>query len=175
MADLITHAASGWIVGVRLLDRPSVGWLAAGAVVPDLASRLPRVLLHVAVEAGLLDSGPRMLRLLHGLDFPHTPAGLVVVAVLLAAVLPSLLTAPLSRPRIAAMLSLGGAVHMAVDALQEHVEPSYYWFYPFSMERSEFGLISTDASLFALPLVVLVAWLLTPKGGRSEEHPPGIR
>ncbi len=172
MADLVTHAASAWIVGVRLLDRPSVGWLAAGAVLPDLASRLPRVVLHVAVESGLVDSGPTMLRLLFGLEFPHTPAGLVVTAVFVAAVLPALLTRPLSRRRIAAMLTLGGALHLLLDAFQLHIQPSYCWFYPISMERSEIGWLSTDATLFLMPVVLLLAWLVTPKGGRSDERPP---
>ena len=172
MADLITHAASGWIAGVRLVDRPSAGWLAAGAVLPDLASRLPRVLLHIAVESGLAESGPAMLRLLFGLEFPHTPVGLAVTAVFVAAVLPQVLVTPVSRRRLAAMLALGGALHMLLDAFQLHVQPSYYWFYPLSMERSEIGWLSTDATLFALPLVVLVAWAMTPKGGRSVERPP---
>jgi len=172
VADLLTHAATGWIAGVRFLDQTSVGWLAAGAVLPDLASRLPRVLLHLSVEAGALRSGPRMLQVLFGLDFPHTPVGVVVVAVLLAALLPEALARPLSRRRLAALLALGGALHLAVDAFQEHIEPGYYWLYPFSMARAEIGVVSTDASLFALPFVLLLAWLVTPKGGRSGERPP---
>jgi hypothetical protein len=170
--DLVTHAAVAWISGVRLLDRTSVGWLTAGALLPDLASRLPRVLLHGLVELGVLDSRPGMLRLLFGLEFPHTPVGVVVTAVFVAAILPELLCRPLPRRRLVGLLCAGGALHLAVDALQTHIEPSYYWLYPFSMWRGELALVATDASLFAMPFLLALAWLATPSGGRSEERPP---
>ncbi len=171
MADLVSHGLTGWILGVRRLDRPSLGWLVAGTLLPDLASRLPRLALHFGVEGGLVASSGTTLRLIEGLEFPHTPAGLVLVVGLVAVALPELLVLPLSRRRVAAMLGAGGALHLALDLLQLHLAPAYPLAYPFTIDRWELGWVSTEASLIALPLLVAAAWAVTPRtqrGGRPE-------
>lgn len=172
MADLLSHGLVGWIAGARSLDRVGLGWLVAGTVLPDLASRVPRVALETMGVHGLISGGAFWRRVSLGLELPHTPVGVVLVAVFVAAVLPSNWSMPSARRRIAMLLAGGGALHLLLDLLQEHITPGYHLLYPISATTWELGWLSTEASLAALPGLALVAWLMTPKGGRSEERPP---
>lgn len=172
MADLLSHALVGWIAGARVVDRAALGWVVSGALLPDIASRMPPVVINGAVEAGVLRSTPELIRLVLGLDFPHTPIGTLVVALLCAVALPERLVVPWGRWRVASLLSAGAITHLLVDAVQVHIVPGYAWLYPFSAAHWELGWLSTEASLVALPLLALVAWAITPKGGRSKERPP---
>jgi len=172
VADLASHSLAGWILGVRLLDRARLGWLVTGTLLPDLASRAPRVVIDYAAEAGLIQPSSETARLVLGLDFPHTPVGLLLVALALVALLPERLATPPGRATIFKLLVLGGAVHLAMDALQRHLVPGYRWLYPFSMESWELGWVGTETSLLAAPILLLIAVLLTRRGGRPEGRPP---
>jgi hypothetical protein len=158
MADLASHFLINHIAGVRWVDRCRLGFLVSGALMPDLASRVPRVLLNGAVERGWIESSQGTFRAMLGLDFPHTPLGAALVAVVIALLLPQRLAYPPGRASVAKMLCLGAWIHLGVDLLQHHLMPGYRYLYPFSVEAFELGLISTEESLAAIPVLALVAW-----------------
>ena len=97
MADLASHILVNHIAGLRLVDRVRLGFLVSGAVLPDLASRVPRILLNAMVEIGWVESSQTTFRLMMGFDFPHTPTGVVLVACAVALLLPSRLAVPPGR------------------------------------------------------------------------------
>jgi len=167
MADLASHFLVNHIVGVRVVDRTRLGFLISGALMPDLASRVPRVLLTAAVEGGWIDSSRGTFRTMLGLDFPHTPVGVALLAGLIALLLPRRLAQPPGRASVAKMLCFGGWIHLGIDALQVHLMPGYRYLYPFSIQAFEIGWISTEHSLVALPILLLIAWRLGR--GRSGE------
>lgn len=166
MADLAAHVLVNHIAGVRLVDRCRLGFLVSGAILPDLASRVPRIVLNGAVEIGWVESSTTTFRAMLGLDFPHTPLGVVLVALLVALLLPGRLVEPPGRRAAASMLGLGGLVHLLVDLLQHHLMPGYRYLYPFSIEAFEIGWVSTELSLASIPILLLTAWLLGR--GRSD-------
>ena len=160
MADLASHLLVNHIAGLRVLDRVRLGFLVSGAVLPDLASRVPRILLNAMVESGWVESSRTTFRLMMGFDFPHTPVGVVLVACAVALLLPSRLAVPPGRASIALLLSLGSFLHLAVDVMQLHLMPGYRYLYPLSIEAFELGWISTEHSLLSIPVLLVVAWLL---------------
>ena len=172
MADLASHFLVNYIAGVRLTNRTSLGFLVTGALLPDLASRVPRVLLNGAVERAWIEPTTTTYRAILGLDFPHTPVGVLLCAALIALVLPARLANPPGRGAVAKMLCFGGWLHLAVDSTQLHLMPGYRYLYPLSIEAFELGWISTEHSLLAIPLLAVTAWLVgrrsTTRGGPSE-------
>jgi membrane-bound metal-dependent hydrolase YbcI (DUF457 family) len=50
----------------------------------------------------------------------------------------------------------GGALHVALDALQAHVAFGYRWLFPFSWARSDWGLFSPEDTLPLVPLATLL-------------------
>jgi hypothetical protein len=165
MADLAAHMLVNHIAAVRWVDRVRLGYFVTGALMPDLASRVPRVVLNQLVELGWLDSTEGTFRLMLGLDFPHTPLGVFLVAVVVALVLPERLAQPPGRVATWWMLCLGGWLHLGVDLMQSHLAPGYRYFYPFTVRAFELGWISTEQSLVAVPFLGLIAWWLSR--GRS--------
>ncbi len=172
MADLASHALINWILGARALDRTSLGWLVTGALVPDLASRVPRVILNAVVDTGLVTSSTSSVRLVFGLDFPHTPVGVILVAAALALALPFPIVDRPGRAAVGKLLAVGGLIHLAVDLLQRHLVPGYRVLYPFSAEPWELGWIGTETSLAMIPVLLVLALVVTKKDGRPEGRPP---
>jgi len=166
MADLVTHSITAVLLrGRRHVDAVTL-WLVTGAILPDLLSRGPFVGLRVIQNMGFFPyhslQDPRIQL---GLNLPHTPAGIILVSVLLSVLLPRWVITPLPRRRFAAWIAMGGFLHLAVDLLQHHLVDGYFLFYPFSVQPFEFGLVRSDGSALALPLLlgvcalVLAPWL----------------
>ena len=172
MADLGTHLLVNRIVGATLQSRVALGYLVAGALVPDLGSRVPRMVLQQMVEWGLLTPSQGSFRLILGLDFPHTPAGTLLVSLVVALLMPALLLPPKGRRSAAGLLYAGGLLHLGLDFCQQHLSPGYRYLYPFSAEPYELAWMSTEASLLALPLLVAVGWYLERLSTRSRRAPP---
>ena len=168
MADLASHFLVNHIAGVRVVDRARLAFLVSGALMPDLASRVPRVLLNGVVEQGWIAPSQETFRAMLGLDFPHTPVGVALVACILALALPHRVTQPPGRAAVASMLCLGGWLHLGVDVLQHHLTPGYRYLYPLSIEAFEVGWISTEESIAAVPILALIAWWL----GRGRRDNP---
>jgi hypothetical protein len=164
MADLVTHALTVALIrGRHRIDAVTL-WLVTGAILPDLLSRAPFVALRIIQNKGFI-SGLSLQddRLQLGLNLPHTPAGIILVSVLVSVVLPQWLTTPLPRLRLAGWIAIGGLLHLGVDLLQLHLADGYFLFYPFSVQAFEFGLVRSDGSVLVLPvLVALYALIAAP-------------
>ncbi len=161
MADLVTHALTAVLVrGRRRVDAVTL-WLVTGVILPDLLSRAPFVSLRLIQDMGFFASLSLDDDRLHlGLNLPHTPAGIFLVSVLISVVLPQWLATPLPRLHLASWITLGGLLHLAVDLLQLHLVDGYFLLYPFSVRPFEFGLVRSDGSVLALPVLLAVCALV---------------
>ena len=158
MADLLSHVLVNQIAGQRVLSRPELACFVSGALLPDLGSRVPRVLLQGALRTGLLEPGETARMLVMGVDVPHQPVGFALVCIALGALLPERL-APPHRWRAAWLLYLGGLLHLAADLLQSHIAPGYRYLEPLHPAAFELGVVGTEATLLAIPLLAATAWL----------------
>ena len=161
MADLLTHGLSVALVRGRKRPDSALLWLTSGVILPDLLSRGSLIVLYALKSwLGPVEWMPSDTdRLSTALEIPHTPVGIVLVAICIAMLLPSRLSHPPGRWRVASLLGAGGFLHLLVDVMQRHLEPSYYLLYPFTVERWELGWFRSDGSLLALPVLVTL-WLV---------------
>ncbi len=176
MADLVTHLLVNQLLGQERLSGAALRWFVAGALLPDLASRVPRMVLKAAMGQGWVDSGPTSRAILFGLDVPHMPIGFALVCVAAAALAPVSWLPGGRRRRAGGWLLAGGGAHLLLDLLQEHITPAYAYLWPLSDARWELGWTSTEASLVAIPFLALAVWLRRPKARRAapvtEDRPP---
>ena len=159
VADLLTHGLIAALArGPRHPDATLL-WLVSGVIFPDLLSRAPLLAVRELQGHGLMTWVPLSSdRLLIGMNAPHTPVGIALVALLVAMLLPQWFVSPQSRLRVASLIGAGGALHLAVDVVQRHLEPGYFILYPFSVERWELGWFRSDGSVLSLPVLALL-WL----------------
>lgn len=54
------------------------------------------------------------------------------------------------------MLLAGAGLHSFLDSLQRHVEPVYFWLFPFSWRKWEAGLFWADSSIYIIPFLLIV-------------------
>ena len=125
---------------------------------PDMVSRAPELAVHLCVILGIWQHNIDTSVFVMGLNIGHTPVGLAGCAIVVAAVIPEHWASPPGRWRVAWLLGSGGAIHLLADVLQSHLEPGYYVFYPFSATPWELGWIGSEASLVAMPVLLMVAW-----------------
>jgi len=168
--DVLSHLCSGF-----LLKATSRGGLVpvfvAGAVLPDLLSRVPSSLL-TAVNTHLF---PVPAGLIHCWGPLHLPAGILCWCLLLSFAFP----APL-RGAVFGNLLGGAALHMGLDLLQSHVGVGYALLFPLSGRDFELGLMGSEASVLAAPLVAVltvVFWRLRrpPVAAAASEAGPEAR
>jgi hypothetical protein len=149
LADLITHTCSAVLwkaaVGPGRDGRTHVATFVAGVCAPDLLSRVPStalMVLHARVswvpEGAIYLWGPL-----------HMPFGIVLGAFLLAYAFPLA-----ERPAAMRALTGGGLLHLALDVLQRHLGEGYLLLYPFSTWDWEAGMMSSEATVTALPVVL---------------------
>ncbi len=136
----------------------------AGAVLPDLLSRLPPALLSAA-DGRLV---PVPTALIHFWTPLHLPCGIALWCLLLCFMVPESL-----RRRALLNLLGGGALHVLLDLFQWHATPTYLLAYPFSSQAFELGLVGTEASVRFAPLLALVTWLVWRWFGPRDEQGPG--
>lgn len=177
MPDLFTHTLINAALPVGALRPVRLACFVAGGVLPDLASRLPAISLARGVFP-FLPPGVDLDWLVLGLGFMHVPLGVVALALLVGAGLPGFLLAGLGRWDIVRLLSLGAAVHLALDLMQRHTRPAYQYLIPFSMRPCELGWFDADASLTWWPWLVpltaaslVVSWLRWRR--QDDEARPG--
>lgn len=178
MADLITHvctavlwkavpwpargsdraAGAGWTFS-QAPNPGEVALFVAGVCLPDLLSRVPSMAITwirwkvpEVPEWAIYPWGPL-----------HMPVGIVLTGVLAGFAFPEQ-----ARGRVVRALVGGGMLHMAVDVLQRHLGVGYLLFYPFSTWDWEAGLIGSEDTVWAVPVVlpatVLAAWLRWGRG-----------
>ncbi len=150
VADLVTHLCSVLIPGT-LLPKPVVTALAVGTAVPDLAARLPAVGLGMIRRAGAPIPGSADAVF----EVCHMPVGIVLTSILLGT-----LVHPDQRRSATTALVLGGALHMAMDVLQNHFGNGYYMCFPFSVSRWELGWIGSEATVPLAPWFASVTAVL---------------
>lgn len=151
MADLLSHVLIAHVVK-RLSPWPrGVLAFAIGTTLPDVAGRVPRVVLNILDRTGEA-SLPPLLGAVWGVL--HVPVPFVVLCTFLA------LLFPIQEQRVSLFrnLCLGGLLHLAVDFLQVHIDGgSYPIFFPVSIKGYELGWVSTEASLDWIPWLVPAA------------------
>ena len=157
MADLVTHAAVGLLLGRGTgATRGAMALAAAGAVLPDVIGRAPGLALRLAgLEAASWSAW---------LDVCHTPAGSLVMAALLSQAFEQ-------RARAAGWLAMGAASHFGLDILQDHHGLGYRLLFPLHAARFELGWIGSESTtMWALPLglLALAAWIRPTAAKNSE-------
>ena len=151
MADLVTHLCSG-IIAKAATGRPHVAVFLVGTVAPDLFSRVPSMLLIQAKLRGF--SIPDAM--IHSFEPLHLPAGMVLLSLCLSMFFRS-------SERLAVWLNLMGGMllHLVVDMLQDHHGIGYVIGFPFFEGSLEVGVVSSEASVRWVPVLLLVSFGVT--------------
>ena len=147
MADLVTHAAAAALVKAATRG-PHAAAFVAGSLLPDVLSRLP-AMVFTALDG--MVGVPAVL--VYGWNPLHMPAGMVLVAWLLAMAFGEEV-----RRGVFWNLLGGMALHLGLDLLQSHLGVGYMLLFPVSHQTHELGWIGSEATVpFALPMAA-VAW-----------------
>lgn len=140
MPDLMTHLLIPYALGRPSLRRSGLALLCLGAVLPDLFSRVPAIVLGRTQAAWVFSAF-------------HTPAGVLVLCLGLALLFPREI-----RKTCLGWLLAGSGVHLLLDLMQKTVlAGNYYWFFPFSFKRFQVELFWPDQTVFAVPFLLLLA------------------
>ena len=141
MPDLMTHLLVPWVLARPTLEkRRSLALFCLGAVLPDLFSRVPAILLGRTQAAWVFSAF-------------HTPAGILVLCLGAAFLFPR----EMRKPCLGWLLA-GSGVHFFLDLLQKTVlAGNYYWLFPFSFKRFQVELFWPDETVFAIPILLLLA------------------
>ena len=141
MPDLMTHLLAPYTMGrLALKSRQRLALLCAGAVLPDLLSRVPAIVLGQTQVAWVFSAF-------------HTPVGVLVFC------LGAVFAFPREMRRLAlGWLLAGSGVHFLLDLLQKTVlAGNYYWFFPFSFKQFQVELFWPDQSVYAIPALLALA------------------
>ncbi len=144
MPDLMTHLLVPYTLGrLTLKSRERLALLCAGAVLPDLLSRVPAIVLGKTQVAWVFAAF-------------HTPAGVLVFC------LGAVFSFPQEMRRFClAWLLAGSGVHFFLDLLQKTVlAGNYYWLFPFSFRRFQVELFWPDQSVYAVPFLLVMAVII---------------
>lgn len=156
MSDLLSHSLAAYIVRARpSASRRAVVLFVTGTVLPDAASHVPNF-------------GMRVMNLLTGFEFPkwfdhafymfHSPIPVAAFCWFLALWVPGSGLPGSPRREVFSNLTLGAWLHLALDIVQRHVSPiTYFPFYPFSQFTGELKWMWTEHSIYAIPLLLLIA------------------
>lgn len=156
MPDALTPLCSGLLVRAGWRG-PMVPVFVAGAMLPDVFSRLPiaglmLVSRHIhPLPDALLDCWMPL----------HLPAGIVLWSLLLTMLFPEA-----QRRAVLVNLLAGAGLHVALDLCQRHVGLGYPLLIPFSGRDLEIGVFSSEASIPWLPMLVPLTALAWWAGGR---------
>lgn len=147
MADLVTHLASALIPGVALRPHRAV-LLALGTAMPDVVGRVPGLMAEGVERLG----GTQPPWLTHPFGIAHQPVGGVLLAALIAWILPAR-----ERPLATLLLCGGVLLHLGVDVLQDHHGFGYHLLFPFGTGRYELGCIGSEATVPWAPWLALAS------------------
>ena len=164
MADLITHAAVGYLLcSAHPSARRHAAPVVAGCVLPDLLSRLPSLTLRLIHDH--LRPLPEVL--LYIWEPVHMPLGMVLLSYGLAQLFP-----PAERRAVGWALLAGMGLHLGLDLLQDHLGVGYMLLFPLSTEVYELGLIGSESTVPLAPVLGLLA-LLRWRQLQPPPHQPG--
>ncbi len=141
MPDLMTHLLVPYTLGrLSLKGRQNLALLCLGAVLPDLFSRVPAIVLGKTQAAWVFSAF-------------HTPAGVLVLCLGAAFLFPREI-----RKSCLGWLLAASGVHFFLDLLQKTVlAGNYYWFFPLSFKRFQIELFWPDESVYAVPVLLVLA------------------
>ena len=150
MADLITHSAAAvaW-KAVTNGGMPAV--FVAGTIMPDLLARVPSIVMgfvhvHVVQLPALL---------IHGWQPFHQPAGMLLVAYLMA-----MMVGESKRRAVFWNLAGGMGLHLGIDLLQDHHGSGYLVGFPFWTGTFEFAVMGSEATVWwAVPTAMFAGVL----------------
>jgi len=142
LPDLLTHFLSAYILGRWTIpSRAMRSIFYFGAILPDLFSRAPVILLEL-----ILKRFPREIFSFF-VNF-HSPFVVFWFSVLISQFFQK------DRRKIFFLLSSGAIFHFILDFFQKHIEPVYFWLFPFSWQKYEIGLFWSDSSIYAIPFLL---------------------
>ena len=151
MPDLLTHFLSGYILG-RPVSKPAHRAIfCLGAVLPDMASRIPVLFLDI-----ILNRYPG--KFYYFFSNLHSPFVVIWISLLIS------LFFARERAAIFLILMTGAGFHLFLDFLQKHFEPVYFWLFPFLWKSGELRMFWADDSLYAIPflvgfIVIIEGWI----------------
>ncbi len=134
MPDLITHTAVAYFFsrGSRIIKNSTLFYV--GTILPDILTRAFFILFPKTYFA----------------VYPfHTPLGLLLVCLLF-----SFFFKEAQRKEVFLSLIAGGWLHLCLDLLQKHLEPSYALLFPFSWRTFEIGVFLPEHIVMCAPLWV---------------------
>ena len=156
MPDLFAHFASGYLISRDSRLRAHTALIVLGAVLPDLLTRLPEIILDRFLG----------LNVYHAVEIFHSPMILCLVAFVF-----SLLMDPVIRTKAFIWILFGSLVHVLFDLMQSQFGESIYMpYFPFSFVRVEFGFFHFNASIAAFPILLLIvvfAFVLSRRGSKN--------
>ena len=150
MPDLLTHFLSAYILGKWTIpSRAMRSIFYLGSILPDIFSRGPVILLEF-----ILKKFPAEIFWFFA-NF-HSPFAVFWISLLISQFFQK------NRRKIFFILFSGAGFHFFLDILQRHVEPVYFWFFPFSWNKWEIGLFWADSSVYVIP--ILLCFILIIEG-----------
>ena len=150
MPDLVTHALSAYILASPIKDRRVPLIFVFGSVLPDVLNVLQTIVVYVAYKIFHVIF-PDWVEF--GIRVTHTPIPLLFVCWTLVFTIPEQ-----HRQQWFIWLVLGSWWHLVLDVMQRHYDtPMYFIFYPFNDQLFEFGLMDTEASLKAIPILIVLS------------------
>jgi membrane-bound metal-dependent hydrolase YbcI (DUF457 family) len=174
VADLLTHSLVPFIVDSEWLDDDELAAFVQGGILPDILARSPVSAVGLLAELGIVSPVVGDDRFILGLEFLHEPIGFALLSLALVLLAPASL---LGLPRRAAWawLLLGALSHSALDVIQRHPEAPYMWLFPCSSQTWELGLVGTEASMLAWPVLIPVAVALARRRAARLRVPAARR
>ena len=161
MADLVSHVALAAIIRSRFRRRYGLWFFLAGAILPDIFSRLPAMVFSEIDQRVVPIHGILVV----GWEVCHQPVGMLLVSMIVA-----LLFVQNLRTTIFFNLYGGMMLHLATDMFQNHQGLGYMLGFPFSNSMFELGLIGTEASVYAVvPLSLLAITFMTKKANGTTQ------
>jgi hypothetical protein len=160
--DPLTHLC------VALLPKGLLGGrhtfpFALGAVLPDLASRLPSMVLDI-VDRQLV---PVPNAILYPWGSLHTPIPLVFLCTALALLFPEA-----DRRAVLGWIAGGIALHLALDVMQFHHGEGYQLLFPLTLMKFEIGITGSESTVVWAPwLALATAGVWGIRAGMASRSP----
>lgn len=151
MADLLTHAAIGYVVARPIRDPKLRALVMAGTAMPD-----------VLYKTLVLGAGTTTWYA----EPTHSPLPLLAICGLAA-----MLFSPPLRRRAFWGLWIGSMTHVLVDLGKDYLGHGVIlWAFPFSMDRIELGWYTNDQTIYFMPAALLLV-LATELAVRLMQRP----
>ncbi len=152
MPDLMTHFTASYLLKRAIAPKLNMVPFLMGATLPDILAYVPLV-IAASIPPGLFPEGSGDLAYFF-LPF-HSLFGFFLFSWLLALLFPR-------EARFGVFINLvfGGLLHFGMDALQVQHGETTILFFPFSWRPLQLELIETEASLFILPYIVILAGIV---------------